>query len=475
MKQLSNSTIALLSLMLLAPSLSAAEPLDSAILQVGQSSQIETSLTIYSDNFALVREVRQAQLPEGRFELNYGDVAASIDPTSVAVSSKGEFGDFTVLEQSYRYDLLNRESLLKRFINHKLKYARSVSAEGKFERIYREGYLLATNPEIVSFGDEVEIAPEGTITLGSVPNDLKSVPTLVWLVDNKRPGPRLLETSYITNNISWVTDYVMVLDKDKPVFDLSAWVSLKNQSGARYPNASIKLVAGEVNRVKNRRPDMDRPLTAMRMESQVPRQESFFDYHLYSLPLKTTMNNNETKQQRLMNASGVGYSKSYILNSPLQNYQAIEPTKANFDMRLTFTNSQSNQLGQPLPFGNIRVYQKDGDGDLQLVGEDQMASLANGEVAQLSVGKTFDLMAEHQQMAFRRLAERVIEITTEVTLWNRKSEAVFVTINEKLFGDWQVTQESLKGQKTDGVTQTYQVQLQAQSSTKIVYTARITY
>ena len=176
-----------------------------------------------------------------------------------------------------------------------------------------------------------------------------------------------------------------------------------------------------------------------------------------------------------MNASGVGYSKSYILNSPLQNYQAIEPTKANFDMRLTFTNSQSNQLGQPLPFGNIRVYQKDGDGDLQLVGEDQMASLANGEVAQLSVGKTFDLMAEHQQMAFRRLAERVIEITTEVTLWNRKSEAVFVTLNEKLFGDWQVTQESLKGQKTDGVTQTYQVQLQAQSSTKIVYTARITY
>ena len=128
MKQLSNSTIALLSLMLLAPSLSAAEPLVSAILQVGQSSQIETSLTIYSDNFALVSEVRQAQLPEGRFELNYGDVAASIDPTSVAVSSKGEFGDFTVLEQSYRYDLLNRESLLKRFINHKLKYARSVSA-----------------------------------------------------------------------------------------------------------------------------------------------------------------------------------------------------------------------------------------------------------------------------------------------------------------------------------------------------------
>ena len=443
--------------------------------QVSKDSQVTTSLTVYSDNFAIVRETRQVVLPKGLIELEYRDVAANIDPTSVAVASLGDAGGFKVVEQSYRYDLLNRESLLARFINQKLKYARSVRFDDKFETIYREGKLLATNPEIVNFGDEIAIAPEGTITLGSVPADLKTVPTLVWLVDNNKAGSRLLETTYISSNIRWQADYVLVLDRDRPMFDLSTWVSLENQSGAQYANASIKLVAGQINRVNDRRPDMERPLTAMRMESQVPLQESFFDYHLYTLPRKTTIAHNETKQLRLMAADNASYLKYYVLDSQLQNYQAVESRHAKFDIRMQFANTQSNQLGQPLPAGKVRVYLKDSDGELQLVGEDRMMALAEGEVALLSLGRAFDLLAEHKQLAFRRLGERAIEMTTEVTVRNRKPESVAVTVNEKLFGDWEVTQESLKGEKTDSVTQAYQLQVEAGGEATFVYTARISY
>ena len=444
-------------------------------LPVSKDSQVAASLTVYSDNFAVVREVRRVILPEGLVELEYRDVAAHIDPTSVTVVSRGDASGFNVLEQSYRYDLLNRESLLARFINRKLKYARSVRFDNKFETIYREGNLLAINPEIVNFGDEIAIAPEGTITLGSVPPDLKTVPTLVWLVDNSRAGSRLLETTYISTNIKWQADYVLVLDRDKPMFDLATWVSLENQSGAQYSNASIKLVAGQINRVNDRRPDMERPLTASRMASQVPRQESFFDYHLYTLPLKTSIAHNETKQLRLMAASGASYLKSYVLESQLQNYQALESRNANVDIRMQFANTSSNQLGQPLPAGKVRVYLKDSDGELQLVGEDRITALAEGEVAHLSLGQAFDLRAEHKQLGFRRLGERVIEVTTEVTVRNRKPEAVTVTLHEKLFGDWEITQESLKGKKTDGVTQTYQLAVAGGSSATVVYTARIDY
>jgi hypothetical protein len=458
---------------LLAASQVAAEPLSR---QVNEGAQREVSLTVYSNNFAVVREVRETKLPKGIVELEYRDVARDIDPTSVTVKARGASSEqFNLLEQNYRYDLLNRQTLLARFVNKKLKYARSVLQDGQYETVYREGNLLSVGPEIVDFGDEIEVEPLGTITLSYIPEELKSQPTLLWLIDNRKAGSTLLETSYITGNIRWQADYIMVLDQEKPVFDLSAWVSLENRSGTQFRNASLKLVAGQVNRVSDRRPEMERPMAAMRMDAQMPKQETLFEHHLYSLPRKTTLANNETKQLQLIAATDLKFDKVYILASQVPNYQTAEMRKSSFDVHLRFINQVNNGLGEPLPAGKARVYQRDSDGQLQLVGEDQMAHLPKGEMADLNVGQAFDLVAERSQLEFRRLGERVIEMTNEIVIRNQKTEGVSVTLNEKLFGDWQITSESHKGLKSDAATQTYEIALQAGGETTVRYTARLNY
>ncbi|MFT4821253.1 MAG: hypothetical protein ACI9PN_002120, partial [Candidatus Azotimanducaceae bacterium] len=270
-------------------SLSSLAAAQSRPVQVGEDAQQEMSLTVYNNNFAVVREVREVVLPKGRVELEYQDVARDIDPTSVTVGVAGVGHGFTVLEQNYRYDLLSRDALLSRFINQKLKYTRTVLQGSQYETIYREGNLLAINPEIVDFGDEIEIAPTGTISLNAIPEDLKSIPTLVWLIDSATSGTQQIETSYITGNIQWHADYIFVLDAKKSNFDLSAWVSLDNRSGSRYQNTTLKLVAGQVNRVADRRPEMERDVMLMRSDSNTPQVQALFDYHLYTMPHKTTL------------------------------------------------------------------------------------------------------------------------------------------------------------------------------------------
>jgi len=478
---LNKSSVAILDRVLLAScvsllvSLSAATFAQARSVPIGEDAQRDMSLTVYNNNFAVVREVREVDLPQGRVELEFQDVARDIDPTSVTVGLAGDGKGFTVLEQNYRYDLLNREALLTRFINRKLKYATSLERDGKYETIYREGYLLATNPEIVDFGGEIEIKPSGIITLNAIPEDLKSIPTLVWLVDSARSGLQQIETSYITGNIQWHADYTFVLDAKKSKFDLSAWVSLDNRSGSRYQNATLKLVAGQVNRVADIRPEMDRPMAMMRSDSKMPQSQALFDYHLYTMPYRTTLANNEIKQLRLMEASGVGYEKRYQLDSQVQNYQVADTQKANFDIRLAFTNDSSNGLGEPLPAGKVRVYQRDNDNVLQLVGEDRMRHLPQGETVVLDVGKAFDLIAERRQTTFKRLGERMIEIGYEVSVRNQKSESVQVTLNERMFGDWQVTSEDMKGRKIDSMTQAYDVKLSKGESAVLKYMIRVSY
>ncbi|MFT6317389.1 MAG: hypothetical protein ACJAWG_002029 [Candidatus Azotimanducaceae bacterium] len=462
----------LVSVLVLA-SLSSLAAAQSRPVQVGEDAQQEMSLTVYNNNFAVVREVREVVLPKGRVELEYQDVARDIDPTSVTVGVAGVGHGFTVLEQNYRYDLLSRDALLSRFINQKLKYTRTVLQGSQYETIYREGNLLAINPEIVDFGDEIEIAPTGTISLNAIPEDLKSIPTLVWLIDSATSGTQQIETSYITGNIQWHADYIFVLDAKKSNFDLSAWVSLDNRSGSRYQNTTLKLVAGQVNRVADRRPEMERDVMLMRSDSKTPQVQALFDYHLYTMPHKTTLANNEIKQLRLMEADGVNYVKRYQLDSQVQNYQFADAQKSNFDILIEFANAKSNGLGGPLPAGKVRVYQRDSDKVLQLVGEDRMRHLPRDETAVLQIGKAFDLIAERRQTSFKRLGERVIEIGYEIAVRNQKSEKAQVILNERMFGDWQVTQENMKGRKIDSMTQAYLIELDEGATSVLKYTIRV--
>ena len=90
----------------------------------------EITITVYNQNFGLVREVRDLRLGSGRVGLEFGDVASQIQAETVHIRTLG--GDaLSILEQNYRYDLLNPQKLLEKYVGRMVKIYRYNSATGQ--------------------------------------------------------------------------------------------------------------------------------------------------------------------------------------------------------------------------------------------------------------------------------------------------------------------------------------------------------
>ena len=443
--------------------------------QVDQSSQQDVAVTVYNNNYGLIREVRSVKLPMGEIELEFRDVAEQIDPTSVAFRSLTAAGKLQILEQNYRYDLLNRNTLLNRYLGKELTFIR-YPADGQ-DREERIGTLMSNAGDvIVRFDQQIEINPQGTIALTELPEDLLARPTLVWLLDNQHRGQQKVETSYLTNGMSWHADYVAILDKDDAGLDLTAWVTLENRSGASYRNAILKVVAGDVKRVQvARAPAMQEMQMSMaRADARGMQEESFFEYHLYSLGRRTDLANNETKQISLLSRDDVSVSKRLSVESMSQVYGFDRSeTKSNAKVTLRLENSEENGLGMALPGGRVRVYKADSSGTLQLIGEERIKHTARDERLDLTMGQSFDVVAERKQTAFRKRGERASEVSYSVDVRNHKDVVQEVTLIEHISGDWIITQESQPHSKVDARTIEYQVRVPARGSSNVSYTARI--
>lgn len=443
-------------------------------IELTRTDQKQIDLTVYND-FAVIRDTRTAVLPKGVEDVVYSDVPQTIDPTSVRVTSIGHGGEFRVEQQIYQYDLLNKQSLLQRYIGKTLKYSRSVQSGDTYKQVLRDGTLLAINPEIVKFANAVEISPPGVISLPSVPKGLHTVPTLTWRVDNRVDGPQTIATSYLANGMSWSTDYRMDLNSKDTAGDLSVWVSVRNASGMDYHNASVQLIAGDVNHTVARpRPQMMQRSAMMSVESKAVAAQPFFDYYLYSIPGRVDLANNETRQFRLMSAENIPVVKSYRLTTVVAGNQLTGKLTGRFDVRLTFANRAKDGLGVPLPQGKFRVFTSASEGAPQLLGEDELAPRSKNEPVVVTVGKAFDLVAEHTQTSFHRVGTHVVEVGYRVDVHNHKQQKVTVTLDEKLPGDWTMINQSTPGKRVDSATQAYVLTLDPDSNQSFNYTARIT-
>jgi len=258
--------------------------------------QQNVSITIYNSNVGLVKDTRLIDLKPGADELKFMDVAAKIDPTTVHIKSLTNGSSLIVLEQNYEYDLLSPQKLLEKFVGQKVQLA-TVNPETKKEEIVEATLLSTQGGNIFQIGDKIHIGHPGRILLTKIPENLIPQPTLVWTVENKLLKPQKLEASYLTSGINWKADYVTVLNKLDTLIDLTGWVTIDNRSGATYQNALLKLVAGDIHRVQGEmRMDYARPMAAAKEVSQQFKEESFFEYHLYTLDRRTTIKDNQTTE-----------------------------------------------------------------------------------------------------------------------------------------------------------------------------------
>ena len=433
----------------------------------------EVGITVYNQNFGLVREVREIDVPAGRTELEFRDVSQSIEPQTVAIKSLG--GRLNVLEQNYRYDLLSPQKLLEKYVGKKVKVYRWNEHTGR-DDVYDADLLSVQNGTVMRINGEIVYDFPGRIAFPSIPQNLIAQPTLVWLVDSS--GKQKVEVTYLTQNLGWSADYVLVVNDADNAGDLQGWVTLTNNTGTSYENATLKLVAGDVQRVNNYQyRAMDMPAaSAAGAGGGGFREESFFEYHLYSLQRPTNLLNAEQKQVTLLEAHDIHIQKKLIFFGAAYYYrgnygQVVSNQKVG--VYLDIQNSEANHMGMPLPKGTVRVYKADKSGAKQFIGEDNIDHTPRDERVRIKMGEAFDVVGDRKQMSWKPLGECVSESAWEISLRNHKDTPVEVEDYEPVGGDWEITQESMPHVKKDAHTFTFTPRIPARGSVKITYRVRI--
>jgi len=449
-----------------------AAPLTSTL-----KDQQNVSVTIYNSNVGLVKDTRLIDLKLGTHELKFMDVAAKIDPTTVHIKSLTNGTGFDVLEQNYEYDLLNPQKLLEKYVGQKVQLA-TLNPETKKEEILEAILLSTQGGNIFQIGDKIHIGHHGRILLSKIPENLIPQPTLVWMLENRSSKPQTLEASYLTSGMNWKADYVAVLNKLDTLTDLTGWVTIDNRSGATYQNALLKLVAGDIHRVQPEvRMDYARPMAAAKEASQQFKEESFFEYHLYTLDRKTTIKDNQTKQMTLLDANQVPLKKLFLFAGYPHYYYAQDQrsSKQKVGVFLELENSKKSNLGIPLPKGTIRVYKEDKDGSLQFIGEDRIDHTPKDEKFKIKIGEAFDVIGERVQTDYKRLGRNLFEVAFEVSLRNHKTEDIKVLVEEPIPGDWEMLSNTHPYEKLSAHLIRFQVPVVKDKEEKVKYRIRFKY
>jgi hypothetical protein len=437
--------------------------------------------------YGVVKVVRTVKVPKGTGDVAFTDVAAWIDPTTVSFADLQD-PTTTVLEQNFQFDLVSPSKLMERYVDRPV----SLTVPMGDEASNVSGTLLsATQGQLVlQTADGLRVVPmQGAqVQLGALPGGLLTKPTLIWKLSSKEGGDHLVRTTYQTAGMTWRADYNLVLDGSDANAGITAWVTLMNLSGASYLDTELKLVAGNVQKVEPQRPMMRGVrMEAVAMADAAPgfEEKSFFEYHLYTLPRRTDVLQNSTQQLALFPpVAAFKVTKELVLDlaggvgapgAPILDRDFVIARKGNPSVLVSFENRRENQLGMPLPAGKVRVYKEDpADGTLEFVGEDLIGHTPRNETVKVRLGEAFDVVGERTRTDFSvdNAARRMTE-TIKVEVRNQKSVAQKVRVLERPYRwtNWQLTQQSDDFTKLDSATIAFDVEIPAEGTKIITYTA----
>lgn len=460
-------------------------------------------VTVYNQNLSLIREERSITLAKGMNNVVIPDIPSTIDGTSVHFLSLTDPNGVKVLEQNYQYDLVHQAKLLEKYLGKEIEFVRFDEASKKeysvFGTLLATGYaaqpaygsFISTGGMVAEVNGKIELNPVGRLVLPSLPEGLILKPQLEWLVASDKAGRQKTEISYLAGQLSWTCNYVALLDKSDTGLDVTGWVTLTNNSGTIFKNAGLKLVAGDVNIVRNQFDDMRmaKNMGAVAEASQPQfRQTDLFEYKLYSLQRRTDLNNNETKQIELTSGSNIPSRKVFIYDGfgdqwryyyNNYSYRSQGSSGQQFNTKVgvfvTFKNDEKSGLGIPLPKGKVRVYKRDDEGKEQFVGEDEIDHTAKDEEVKLYLGNAFDIVGERAQKDFKSYAGgHIVEETIEIKVRNHKKDAAEVLVYEHpwRWSQWEILKASTEWEKVDQSTLKFPVRVAKDQEKVVTYTIR---
>ena len=466
-------------------------PISLLLLLTAMPLYAEPALTIYNQNFAVVRETVPLDLKAGVTESRYADMVSQLEPDSVILRDPAGKAKFQILEQNYRNDPVTESLLLSLFEGKTIDFfvkqpnKPDVTIQGK---IVRSGYKSNTQP-VIDVNGKLQFSLPGQPIFPNLGDDTVLNPTLTWKIESAKESKFDAELAYVTGGFSWEADYNLVSPEKGNAVDVVGWITIKNDSGKTFKDTRVKLMAGEVNKIQ---PPVARAVGyAMKamaedaMPAPVVTEKAFDEFHLYTLANKTTLRDQETKQVEFVRATAVKMERVYVYDGAQIGGWRVgmmlggNPgygTESNTKVAVyrEFKNSSENNLGVPLPKGRVRFYTQDGaDQSLQFVGENTIDHTPKDELVRLYTGDSFDLVGERKRTDFKvNEANHAASESVEIKLRNRKTEPVEIRVVEHLFRwtNWEIKDKSLPFEKKDAQTIEFRVPLKPNQEQVVTYT-----
>jgi hypothetical protein len=466
---------AVLAGLVLLPSIAWAQSAPQSPPGAGGTAQGDLSVTIYSNDLALVQDVRRLDLPSGRTRQAFADVSAAIRPETVGLAAP----DATVIEQNFDYDLLSPSSLMQKAVGETITLVRTNPGTGAETR--ERAKVLAVNGGVVlQVGDKIEVLRDDGLPVRAifdkVPDSLRARPTLSVSLDSKRAGTRPVTLSYLSGGLGWSADYVALFDEKAGTIDVQGWVTLRNTSGTSFYNAKTLLVAGEVGSGDdNANPNLYRPRPVVsplhRAGTETAAREQLGDFYLYPLPERTTIADKQTKQVSFLDVKGAPATSGYVYHAQW-NDGADQPESASSVLK--FSNAAKGGLGDALPAGTVRVYMRDARGQPQFIGENRIDHTPQGSDLVIRTGDAFDVKVQPAVIERTRLSSDRWRTAMRYTVTNAKDRPVTVELVQDgvpwWWTDTRITAESLKSERRDASTSVWQVPVPANGTTTVTAT-----
>ncbi|HYJ53806.1 MAG TPA: DUF4139 domain-containing protein, partial [Allosphingosinicella sp.] len=383
-----------------------------------QSAQGDVAVTIYNNNLALVQDTRQVAIPAGRSRQEFPDVSAQIRPETATFTGQG----FEVIEQNFDFDLLSPQALMQKAVGETITLVRVNPATGAETR-ERARVLAANNGVVLQIGERIEVLRDDglpvRVIFDRVPANLRARPTLSVSLDSRAAGRRPVTLTYLTPGLGWSADYVALFDETAGRMDVQGWITLTNNSGTPYINANTLLVAGAVGQADENQPYRGRSVRQTEQLRQAGTEsasrERLGDFYLYPLPERTTIAQAQTKQVSFLDVHGTPAARAYEYRNEWLG-TVTEPQSA--DTVLRFSTSRDQGLGDALPAGTVRVYQRDARGNPQFVGESAVGHTPMGSELGLTTGQAFDVKVQPIVVSRDHITEDQWRLTDRYRIWD---------------------------------------------------------
>jgi len=425
-------------------------------LLLSSTALADVTLTVYQRDLVLIQDTRTVSLDKGINTIILKDVAPMIQEATLRVMPEKTSG-LTTISQSYEYDLADQESIWKKYLGKSFSFTKDDSLyEGTLLRLDKDFIYLAPadRPGRVALVDRSGIED---MTFDSIPEGLVLNPEIHWKVKADRAYSDLkVDISYLSNGITWEADYAANVQGNGKV-GLQGNLTLTNDLEMMFEDAKVVLMAGDPHLAGDRLHIVPEDKFGAPDIMKKDKETQFFEYRRIEVPGEITLHAYQTIGLPLIDPVNVDAHTDFFFEGTANTGEVMT--------RLIFDNTKASGLGVGLPSGKLMLYKEDNDGKSRFLGEDTFASSNPGDNVELLIGKAFDVRAERRRTDHERIARNRTRDTIEIDFSCSRSTAADITVRERLYGFWEITEATWDGNP---------VEYKADSANKIDFNVKLT-